>query len=208
MSEFTSDDQWRSFQTFVAAYLAGMLHPRDVFTISRRSAVMPPLVEFRCDAAGRLWLSVGALSWSDEDDAAVQVSREDPNQVAAITVGRVRSVADLNEPSDLRLSGSGPASSVAVLATGGFMSGDGSDSARKAALHARMTADIDVEGDPIEAAARAVGDRAFAGTRSGSIAAIACAGELARLRSWVDPFSVTPKSGYLVGGGPPKDTDE
>jgi hypothetical protein len=152
MGEFTSDDQWRSFQTFVAAYLAGMLHPRDVFTISRRSAVMPPLVEFRCDAAGRLWFGLGALSWSDEDDATVQVSREDPNQVAAQTVGVLRSVADLNEPSELRLSGSGPASSVAVLAKGGFMSGDLSDSARKAALHARMTADIDVEGDPIEAA--------------------------------------------------------
>jgi hypothetical protein len=206
MSEFTSDDQWRSFQTFVAEYLAGMLHPRDVFTISRRSAVMPPLVGFRCDAAGRLWFSVGALAWSDEDDAAIQVSREDPNQVAAQTVGALRSVADLNEPGDLRLSASGPASSVAVLACGGFMSGDRSDSARKAALHARMSADIDVEGDPIEAAARAVGDRAFANTRSGSIAAIACAGELARLRGWVDPFSEMPKSGYLVGGGPPKDT--
>ena len=208
MSEFTSEDQWRSFQTFVAAYLAGMLHPRAVFTISRRSAVMPPLVEFRCDAAGRLWLSMGALAWSDADDAAVQVSREDPNQVAAITVGRLRSVRNLNMPSDLRLSGSGPASSVAVLAYGGFTSGDGSDSARKSALHARASAHIDVEGDPIEAAARAVGDRAFATTRSGSIAAIACAGELARLRSWVDPFSQTPKSGYLVGGGPPKETDE
>src|SRR5271166_740276 len=146
MSEFTSDDQWRSFQTFVAAYLAGMLHPRDVFTISRRSAVMPPLVEFRCDSAGRLWFSIGALSWSNEDDAAVEVSREDPNQVAAQTVGVLRSVADLNEPSDLRLSGSGPASSVAVLATGGFMSGDGTESARKAVLKARMSADIDVEG--------------------------------------------------------------
>ena len=52
------------------------------------------------------------------------------------------------------------------------------------------------------------GDRAFANTKSGSIAAIDCAGELARLRSWVDPFSQTPKSGYLVGGGPPKETDE
>jgi hypothetical protein len=207
MSEFTSDDQWRSFQTFVAAYLAGMLHSRDVFTISRRSAVMPPLVEFRCDAAGRLWFSIGALAWSDEDDAAVQVSREDPNQLAAQTVGVLRSVPDLNGPSDLRLSGSGPASSVAVLATGGFMSGDHSDSARKAALNARMSADIDVEGDPIEAAARAVGDRVFAKSRSGSIAAIVCASELARLRSWVDPFSETPKSGYLVGGGPPKDTN-
>jgi hypothetical protein len=152
---------------------------------------------------------MGALAWSDEDDAAVEVSREDPNQLAAQTVGVLRSVADLNGPSGLRLSGSGPASSVAVLATGGFMSGDGSDSARKAALHARMLADIDVEGDPIEAAARAVGDRVFANTRSGSTAAIVCAGELARLRSWVDPFSETPKSGYLVGGGsPPKDTDE
>ena len=124
------------------------------------------------------------------------------------TVGVLRSVADLNEPGDLRLSASGPASSIAVLAYGGFMSGDRSDSARKAALHARMSADIDVEGDPIEAAARAVGDRVFAETRSGSIAAIVSAGELARLRSWVDPFSETPKSGYLVGGGPPKDTDK
>ncbi|OBI42725.1 hypothetical protein A5707_06020 [Mycobacterium kyorinense] len=208
MSEFTSDDQWRSFQTFVAAYIAGMLHRRDVFTISRKSAVMPPLVEFRCDAAGRLWFSVGALGWSDEDGAAVQVSREDPNRVAAQTVGVLRSVAELNEPSDLRLSASGPASSVAVLAHSGFMSGDGGDSVRTAALHARMKADIDVEGDPIDAAARAVGDRAFANTRSGSIAAIAFAGELARLRSWFDPFSATPKSGYLVGGGRPKETDE
>ena len=65
MSEFTSEDQWRSFQTFVAAYIAGMLHPRDVFTISRKSAVMPPLMEFRCDSARRLWLSLGALAWSD-----------------------------------------------------------------------------------------------------------------------------------------------
>jgi hypothetical protein len=165
-------------------------------------------VEFRCDAPGRLWLSVGALAWSDEDDAAVQVSRVEPNSVAAQTVGVLRSVADLNVPSDLRLSASGPASSVAVLASGGFMSGDGSDSARKSALQARMSAHIDVEDDTIEAAARAVGDRVFANTRSGSIAAIACAGELARLRTWVDPFSATPKSGYLVGGGSPKDTDE
>jgi hypothetical protein len=208
MTEFTSDNQWRSFQTFVAAYLAGMLHPRDVFTISRRYAVMPPLVEFRCDAAGQPWLSIGALAWSDEDDAAVQVSRVEPNWVAAKTVGVLRSVADVNEPSELRLSGSGPASSVAVLARGGFMDGDYSDSARRAALHARMSADIDVEGDPIEAAARAVGDRVFAQSKSGSMAAIVCAGELARLRSWVDPFSETPKSGFLVGGGPPKDTDE
>jgi hypothetical protein len=165
-------------------------------------------VEFRCDAAGQLRFSIGALAWSDEDDAAVQVSRVEPNWVAAKTVGVLRSLADVNEPSDLRLSGSGPASSVAVLATGGFMSGDYSDSARQAALHARMSADIDVEGDPIEAAARPVGDRVFAKSRSGSIAAIVCAAELARLRSWVDPFSATPKSGFLVGGGPPQDTDD
>lgn len=208
MNGFTSDDQWRSFQTFVAAYLAGMLHARDVFTISRKSDVTPPLVEFRCDAAGRLWFSMGALAWSDEDDAAIPFSREYPNEAAAQTVGVLRSVTDLNEPNDLRLSGSGPASAVAVLATGGFTSGDGSDPARNAALHARMSADIDVEGDPIEAAARAVGDRTFANTRSGSIASIACAAELARLRSWVDPFSATPKSGFMVGGGQPRDADE
>jgi hypothetical protein len=208
MSEFTSDDQWRSFQTFVAAYLAGMLHPRDVFSISRRSAVAPPLVEFRCDAARRLWLSIGALSWSDEDGAAVQVPREEPNQIAANTVDLLRGLEDLNDPSRLRLSGSGPASAVAVLSTGGFMSGDGTDSVRKAVLNARMSADIDVEGDVIDAAALAVGERAFAGTKSGSIASIAFASQLASLRSWVDPFSATPETGYLVGGSPPRDTDE
>jgi hypothetical protein len=208
MSQYTTDDQWRSFQTFVAAYLAGMLHPRDVFTVSRRTSVMPPLAEFRCDAAGRLWFSVGALSWSDEDDAAVQVSREDPNQVAAQTVSLLRSIADLNDPSDLRLSGSGPASSVAVLAKAGFMSGDRSDSARKAALHARMHADINIEGDVIDAAARAEGDSAFARTRSGSIASIVFARKLDDLRSWGDPFSPTPRTGYLVGGGSPNESDE
>ena len=208
MITYTSDDQWRSFQTFVAAYLAGMLHPRDVFSISRRSAVMPPLVEFRCDAAGRLWFSIGALSWSDEDDAAVQVARAEPNQVAAQTVDVLREIPDLPDPGELRLSGSGPASSMAVLAKAGFMSGDFKEPARKAALHARMSADIDVEGDAIDAAARAVGGRAFAGTRSGSIASIAFAAELARLRSWVDPFSPTPKTGYLVGGGSPEEAEQ
>lgn len=208
MSEFTSDDQWRSFKTFVAAYLAGMLHPRDVFTISRRSAVMPPLVEFRCDAGGRLWFSMGALAWSEADDAAVQVSRDKPNQVAEQTVSLLRDQAELEDPSELRLSGSGPASSVAVLAGGGFMSGDGSDPLRQAVLKARMSANVDTEGDAIDAAARAVGNRAFAGTKSGSIASIACLGELERLRSWVDPFNPTPKTGYLVGGGSPKEAEE
>lgn len=202
MSEFTTDDQWRSFQTFVAVYLAGMLHRRDVLTISRRFAVLPPLVEFRCDDAGRLWFSMGELAWSDRDDAAVQVSRDEPSDVAAQTVRVLRDVPDLSDPSALRLSGSGPASSVAVLAHGGFMGGDGDDPAREAAQRARMAATIDVEGDVIDAAARAVGGRVFEDTRSGSIAAIACAGELARLRTWVDPFSVTPKKGYLVGGQP------
>jgi len=65
MSKFTTDHQWRSFQTFIATYLAGMLHPRDVFTISRSRAVMPPLVEYRCDADGRIWFSMGALAWSE-----------------------------------------------------------------------------------------------------------------------------------------------
>ena len=59
---------------------------------------------------------------------------------------------------------------------------------------------FDTDGDPIEAAARAAGSRAFAATKSGSIAAIAAAKELARLRSLVDPFSATPESGYQVGG--------
>jgi hypothetical protein len=53
MSEFTSDDQWRSFQTFVAAYLAGMLHPRDVFTISK-------LVDDALGAIGQTGRVVGA----------------------------------------------------------------------------------------------------------------------------------------------------
>lgn len=62
MSGYTLDDQWRSFQTFIATYVAGMVHPRDVFTISLRSAVMPPLVEFRCEPAGLVRFSVGPLS--------------------------------------------------------------------------------------------------------------------------------------------------
>ncbi|WP_326548020.1 hypothetical protein QGN32_07770 [Mycolicibacterium sp. ND9-15] len=208
MTEFESDAQWRSFKTFVAAYVAGMLHPRDVFTISRKSAVAPPLVEFRCDAAGRLWLSIGAHSWSDEEGAAVEVPRKEPNEVAAHTLRMLRDYAKLDDPSELRLSGSGPASAVAVLAKGGFMSGDGGDPVREAVLHARRSADIDVEGDAIEVAAREAGDRAFAGTRSGSIAAIVSARELASLRSWIDPFSPTPTTGYLVGGASPKQREE
>ena len=90
MTEYSSDDQWRSFQTFVAAYLAGMQHPRDVFTISRRQSVAPPLVEFRCDSAARLWFSVGAKAWSDEDGASVAVRREGVNNAAEQTLGNPR----------------------------------------------------------------------------------------------------------------------
>lgn len=206
MSDITSNDQWRSFQTFLAAYLAGMLHPRDVLTISRRSAVMPPLVEFRCDGAGRLWFGIGSESWSDEEGKSVQVSRQVPDRMSAQTVHLLRDAPNVNEPSELRLSGSGPASSVAALAKAGFMGGGG-EPAREAVLQARMSADIDVEGDVIEAAARAVGARAFEGTKSGSIASIAFAAELARLRNWIDPFSSTPRTGYLVGGQSPPDND-
>ncbi|WP_156744357.1 hypothetical protein [Mycobacterium sp. E740] len=208
MSEFASEAQWRSFKTFVAAYVAGMLHRRDVLTISRKSAAAPPLVELRCDAAGRLWFSIGVHSWSEEEGAAVEVPRNEPNEVAAHTVVALREYAKLDDPSELRLSGNGPASAVAVLAKGGFMSGDGGDPVREAVLRARMSADIDVEGDAIDAAAREVGDRAFAATRSGSIASIVAARELARLRSWVDPFSPTPTTGYLVGGGSLKEREE
>lgn len=120
----------------------------------------------------------------------------------------LRDQAGLNDPSELRLSGSGPASSVAVLAKSGFMSGDNSDPARQAVLHARISANIDTEGDAIDTAARAVGDRAYTETKNGSIASIAFAGELARLRSWFDPFSPTPKKGYLVGESSPKEIPE
>ena len=203
MSQFSSDDQWRSFQTFIAAYLFGMLHPLDVFTISRRKTVVPPLVEFRCEADGTLRFSMGDLAWSDEPGEFVRVRREDANQVALQTVELLRRLDDIDEPRALRLSGSGPASSVAVLARGGFLSFGDPDKvhpARKAAQLARMTANVDIDGDAIEAAAQEVGSRAFAGTESGSIAAIAAARSLAELRTWVDPFSPTPQSGYLVGG--------
>lgn len=208
MPSYTSEDQWRSFQTFIAAYIAGMLHPRDVFTISRKKAVMPPLVEFRCDGAGRLWFGIGASSWGDEDGETIQVSRVEPNSVAARTMHLLRHRTDLNDPSELRVSGSGPASSVAVLANAGFMSGDYNTSARKAAQDARMHAGIDVEGDAIDAAARTEGQRAFEGTRSGSIASIVFANALADLRSWDDPFSQTKRTGYLVGGHSPEQADE
>lgn len=203
MSQFSIDDQWRSFQTFIAAYLAGMLHPRDVFTLSRRTAVAPPLVEFRCQPDGGLRFSIGDLAWSDEPGDFVIVRREDVNQVAAQTVELLRGLDSIEGPADVRVSGSGPASSVAVLARAGFLScGDPSKvhPARLAAQVARMKADIDTQGDPIEAAARAAGSRAFKATRSGSIAAIAAAKELAQLRALVDPFSATPETGHQVGG--------
>jgi hypothetical protein len=208
MTSYTSEDQWRSFQTFIAAYIAGMLHPRDVFTISRKEAVMPPLVEFRCDGAGRLWFGIGASSWSDEDGETIQMSREQPNSVAAQTMRLLRDRTDLNDPSELSISGSGPASSVAVLANAGFMSGGHDNAAREAAQEARMHAGIDVEGDVIDAAARVEGQRAFEGTRSGSIASIVFAGALADLRSWDDPLSQTKRTGYLVGGHSPQDAHE
>ena len=66
MSTFSVDDQWRSLQTYIAAYLVGMLHPRDVFTIAWAAAVAPPLVEFRYEAHGVLRFAVGDLAWSDE----------------------------------------------------------------------------------------------------------------------------------------------
>ena len=203
MSRFTVDDQWRSFQTFIAAYLAGMLHPRDVFTISRAAAAAPPLVEFRYEADGILRFSIGDRAWSDEPDDFVLARRDDVNQVAVQTVDLLRGLDGIDGPGALRVSGSGPASSVAVLVKAGFLSGGGPSEvhpARVAAQAARMTADIDTEGDPIEEAARAAGSRAFRQTRSGSIAAIAAANELARLRAAVDPFSGTPDGGYLVGG--------
>lgn len=206
MAQYSSDDQWRSFQTFVAAYLAGMLHPRDVFTISRRESVAGPLVEFRCDSAARIWYSIGDSAWSDEDGASIQIPREAANLAASKTVQLLRGLDGVDGPGALRLSGSGPASSVAVLAQAGFLGfgrrPEDVHPARTAAQVARVTADIDVEGDVIEAAAREVGDRAFAATRNGSIAAQAAAGALARLRNWIDPFSAVPKSGYLVGVPP------
>ena len=202
MSQFNSDDQWRSFQTFIAAYLFGMVHPLDVFTISRRKTVSPPLVEFRFEADGTLRFSVGGMAWSDEPGDFVLVRREGANRVALQTVELLRSVDDIDEPRAVRVSGSGPASSVAVLAKGGFLSGGKPttvDIARQVAQIARMTADVDIAGDVIEDEARKVGDRAYAATKSGSIAAIAAARTLAELRTWVDPFSPTPESGYLVG---------
>lgn len=209
MPKYSSDDQWRSFQTYLAAYLAGMLHPRDVFTISRRDSVAPPLVEFRCDTDSRLWFSIGDLAWSDEDGDSVQVRREDANKVASQVVPILRGLDGVDGPQALRLSGSGPASSVAVLAQGGFLSGGASNKihpARKAAQAARMAATIDVEDDAIEAAARAVGDRVYAKMQNGTIAAQAAARELARLRTWTDPFSPTPQTGFLVGV--PQDREE
>jgi len=186
MSTFSVDDQWRSFQTYIAAYLAGMLHPRDVFTIARAAAVAPPLVEFRYQAPEVLRFAMGDLAWSDVPGDFTSVRVQDANRVARETVELLRGVDGIDDPGALRVSGSGPASSVAVLAKGGFLSAGGPEGvhpARSVALAARVVADIDVDGDPIEAAARAVGSRAFAATRSGSIAAIAAAKELARLRA-------------------------
>ncbi|MEX1175092.1 MAG: hypothetical protein WEB51_05940 [Mycobacterium sp.] len=203
MSAFSVDDQWRSFQTYIAAYLVGMLHPRDVFTIAQAAAVAPPLVEFRYEAPGVLRFAVGDLAWSDEPGDFTPVRREDANQVALQTVELLRGVDGIDDPGALRVSGSGPASSVSVLAKGGFLSAgrpEGVHPARLAALAVRMAADVDVDGDPIEAAARAVGSRAFAATRSGSIAAIAAAKERARLRA-VDESGHAPARGHQASEG-------
>ena len=188
MSRFSVDDQWRSFQTYVAAFLAGMLHPRDVFTISRTDAPAPPLVEFRYLSDGVLRFSRGDQAWSDDPACYVEVGLKDVNQVARQTVEELRGLDGIDHLGALRVSCSGPASSVSALVKAGFMSGP-EHPARRAAYLARITADIDVAGDPIEAAAREVGSRAFAATRSGSIAAIAAANALAKLRASTDPLT-------------------
>jgi len=178
MTQYSSDDQWRSFQTFVAAYIAGMRHPRGVFTIFRRDKVAPPLVEFRYDSVGGQWFSIGDLAWSDEDGSSVPITREDANHVALKTGELLRGLDGVDDPGALRWGGSGPASAVSVLASGGFLSFSQPEDvhpARRAALDARMTANIDVDGDVIEAAAREVGNRVFTETKNGSIAAIAAA---------------------------------
>ena len=187
MSRLSTDDQWRSFQTFVAAYLAGMLNPRDFFTISRRGTDGPPVVEFGCGDDGTLHCITRSR---DEAGESVPVGREGADRVARQTVRWLRGLDGVEEPGALRLRGSGPASSVSALASGGFMrlGPDGADPARYAALAARMTAHIDTEGDVIQAAARAAGSEAFRATGSGSIAAIVAANKLRELRSWVDLF--------------------
>ena len=194
LNAISTDDQWRSFQTYLATYLAGMLHQRDVFTISRAAGTAPPLVEFRHHGDGVLRFSMGDLAWSDEPGDFVEVRLQDANQVARQTVALLRGLDGIDSPAALRVSASGPASSVSVLARGGFISG-GAHPARVAALAARATADIDVDGDPIEAAAREVGSRAFAATKNGSIAAIAAANALAKLRASADPFGGMPVDG-------------
>ena len=177
MTTFTIDDQWRSFQTYLAVYLAGMLHPRDVFTISRRTAVAPPLVEFRYDAEGGLRFSFGANAWRDDPDAFVGIAEGDLNRIAAQTVDLLRGLEGVDGPAALRLSASGPASSVSVLPAASFgnfgQRAAGIDPDRIAAQLARMRADIDLDGDVIAAEARQAGSRAFAATKNGSIAAIA-----------------------------------
>lgn len=160
MTDYTSDDQWRSLQTYVAAYLSGMVHARDIFTISRRESVSPPIVEFRHADDSHLWFAVGDKAWDDTEDARLLIPREGANEMAALTMDALRQAVD--DPGQLRLSASGPASSVSVLARGGFFSGGQPQDvhpARLAAQAARMTASIDTEGDVIEDAAQIVGQR-------------------------------------------------
>jgi len=138
VSHFNSEDQWRSFQTFIAAYLFGMVHPQDVFTISRRKTISPPLVEFRYEADSILRLSAGELAWSNDPGEFVLVRREDANRAALQTGALLRSVDDIDEPRAVRLSGSGPASSVAVLAKGGFLGGGKPDTVHTAGRPLRL----------------------------------------------------------------------
>ena len=200
MIEYTVDDQWRSFQTWIASYLVGMRHPSDVFSISLRDRVGPPVVEARVTPEGRLWYGSGRAAWSLSPDGGQDVTMlplVEINDAAAGWCAALRDIDDVNGPGDLRLSGSGPASAVAVLAAGAFVSGTMSPE-QEVVLHARLGAAIFVDGDAIEASAQEVGQRAFKATGNGTTAAMACAAHLAKLRTWEDPFTPTPTSGYLV----------
>lgn len=92
-SQAALDDQWQSFETFVAVYLAGMLDPRDFFTISQRGTDGPPVVEFGCGEDGALRC---IRRRSDEAGESALVRREDADRVARGRSGGAASTGSTN----------------------------------------------------------------------------------------------------------------
>ena len=95
MSAFSIDDQWRSFQTYIAAYLAGMLHRRDVLTIARAVAVAPPLVVGNED---HRFMALDQLRDADLTPSALLLEPVGRNTAPALTLAALQAAEGGADP--------------------------------------------------------------------------------------------------------------